>query len=68
MFYAAACGCTGEKEYSNKEKSTNWRPNPSFIGIKVNTVQDISGTEVITSKSVLTRSTQGLTEKRNKSY
>lgn len=66
MFYAAACGCTGEKEYSNKEKSTNWRPNPSFIGIKVNTVQDISGTEVITSKSVLTRSTQGLTEKEIK--
>lgn len=49
MFYAAACGATGEKEYSNKEKSTNWRPNPSFIGIKIGTAQDTSGKDIVTN-------------------
>lgn len=49
MFYAAACGCTGEKEYSSKDKSSNWRPNPSFIGIDVRTAQDVSGKDEVTS-------------------
>ena len=49
MFYAAACSCSGEKEYSSKDKSSNWRPNPSFIGIKIGTSQDISGKDKATT-------------------
>lgn len=30
IVYAAACAGTGEKEFSNKTKATNWRPDPNF--------------------------------------
>lgn len=33
IIFSAACAATGEKEYSNKKKSTNWMPAPDFIGV-----------------------------------
>ena len=32
IVYAAAAAATGDKEYSNKDLATNWRPNPKFLG------------------------------------
>lgn len=45
IIYAAACAATGEKEYSNKQKSTGWMPNPDFFGYKVGSGQDTANRE-----------------------
>ena len=49
IIYACACSQTGEKEYSNKNAATEWRPNKKFIGIRIkNDSQDLSGKDTIT--------------------
>lgn len=45
IVYSAACAATGEKEYSNKQKSTGWKPNPNFFGYKVGAGQDAANRE-----------------------
>ena len=50
IVFAAACGATGEKEFSGKWKSTNWFPAPDFIGVKPGSgVQDAVKSTVIYS-------------------
>jgi hypothetical protein len=44
IVYAAACAATGEKEYSNKDQATGWRPSPDFIGVVTGNGQDDSNT------------------------
>lgn len=47
IVYACACAQTGEKEYSDSSFATNWRPNESFIGVKVvNESQDNVGKDL----------------------
>ena len=45
IVYSAACAATGEKEYSNKQKSTGWMPAPDFFGYKVGAGQDAANRE-----------------------
>ena len=45
IVYSAACAATGEKEYSNKQKSTGWMPNPDFFGYKIGSGQDAANRE-----------------------
>lgn len=45
IVYSAACAATGEKEYSNKQKSTGWMPAPDFFGYKVGDGQDAANRE-----------------------
>ena len=40
IIYAAACNATADKEYSSKQKSTNWKPNRNFLGIVNGSSQD----------------------------
>lgn len=40
IIYASACSATGEKEFSAKEKSMNWKPSATFIGTKNGGKQD----------------------------
>ena len=50
IVFAAACAATGEKEFSNKKKSTNWLPAPDFIGVSSGGgVQDATNARTIYS-------------------
>ena len=42
IIYGAACAATGEKEYSAKKKSNNWKPSITYIGTKAGGNQDTS--------------------------
>lgn len=50
IIYAAACGLTGEKEYSNKKESLLWKPDITFVGTKEKTgSQDNTGKDTVST-------------------
>ena len=47
IVYSCACAQTGEKEYADSSLATNWRPDESFIGVKLlNQSQDKVGKDL----------------------
>ena len=42
IIYSAACNATADKEYSSKQKATDWKPNPNFIAVINGLSQDAS--------------------------
>lgn len=42
IIYAAACNATADKEYSSKQKATDWKPNSTFIAVINGLTQDAS--------------------------
>ena len=48
IVFSAACSATGVKEYSNKKDSTEWYPDPQYVGVKIGGEQDTGG-KVVTN-------------------
>lgn len=60
IIYAAACAATGEKEFSSKKKSVEWRPAVDFIGIGAtgNSQDQIEASPIYSVETAIYNATQ----------
>lgn len=60
IIYSAACAATGQKEFSNKRKAREWRPDPLFVGVVDNNMgQDfVDNEQANTLEQVIANGTQ----------